>query len=76
MLRAFLIGLCCLPLAVKAGDGHYSSSVDFFATGSTTGCPSLSVTFVPDYWDDGGDPYTGWEWHFGDGQRNAGNGRV
>lgn len=66
LIRVFLLGIICLPLMSRA-EKTAPPFIDFFATGSTTGCPPLTVTFVPDYFDHPSDLYIGWEWDFGDG---------
>jgi PKD repeat protein len=65
LIRVFLLGIICLPLLSRAEKA--ASSVDFFAASATTGCPPLTVTFVPDYFDNMSDPYVAQEWDFGDG---------
>lgn len=63
-LLTFLIAFACLPLVSRAEDSR--PSIDFYAN-VTTGCPSLSVTFFDDTFEDFDDPIVSWEWDFGDG---------
>lgn len=65
LLPVFFLGVFCLPSLLFGAD--LPPTLDFSAT-QTTGCPSLSVTFIDESFEDVSDPIVEWEWDFGDGQ--------
>ncbi|MBO9573056.1 MAG: PKD domain-containing protein, partial [Chitinophagaceae bacterium] len=69
LVRVFLLGILFLPLLSKAEKNDPGDEILVF--GPTTGCPPLTTTFYPSYYEDFSDPFVSWSWDFGDGETST-----